>query len=173
VTGADEDAKARDALGDARKAPHRLDDEADREELRTRYYGLLQELRVVLPGVQLLSAFLLTVPFAQRFGELDSASRGLFGAALLLALSSVVAFVTPAALHRFGERTARAHRLAISIMATRIGLLLLAGALICSLTVVARFLYSDAVAYTLVGIFTASVLTAWLLVPFLTRHDPD
>ena len=173
MTGADEDANELDALGDARKSPHRLDDEADRDELRQRYYGLLQELRIVLPGVQLLSAFLLTVPFAQRFGDLDTASRGLFGAALLLALLSVVSFVTPAALHRFGERTARARRLAISIMATRIGLLLLAGVLICSLTVVARFLYSDAVAYTLVGIFTAAVVTAWLLLPFLTRHEPD
>jgi Family of unknown function (DUF6328) len=44
-----------------------LDDVADREELRQRYYGLLQELRVVLPGVQVLLAFLLTAPFAQRF----------------------------------------------------------------------------------------------------------
>ena len=38
----------------------RLDDEADRPELRRRYYGLLQELRVLLPGVQVLVAFLLT-----------------------------------------------------------------------------------------------------------------
>ncbi len=43
-----------------------LDDRADREELRERYYGLLQELRVILPGVQVLVAFLLTVPFASR-----------------------------------------------------------------------------------------------------------
>ena len=49
---------------------------ADREELRTRYQMLLQELRVVLPGVQVLMAFLQTAPFAQRFGDLDDLGRG-------------------------------------------------------------------------------------------------
>ena len=44
-----------------------LDDELDRDELRQRYYGLLQEVRVLLPGVQILVAFLLTIPFDCAF----------------------------------------------------------------------------------------------------------
>ncbi len=48
-----------------------LDDMADRDVLRNRYEVLLQELRASLPGVQILSAFLLTAPFSQRFDELD------------------------------------------------------------------------------------------------------
>jgi hypothetical protein len=55
--------------------PERLDSERNRGELRDRYYGLLQELRVVLPGVQVLVAFLLTAPFATRFGQVDDAGR--------------------------------------------------------------------------------------------------
>ncbi len=51
-----------------------LDDEQDRDELRRRYYGLLQELRVLLPGVQILVAFLLTAPFASGFAQLDEPS---------------------------------------------------------------------------------------------------
>ena len=50
----------------------RLDDVADREELRTRYYGLLQENRVLVPGVQVLVGFLIAVPFNGRFTEVDS-----------------------------------------------------------------------------------------------------
>ena len=48
-----------------------LDDDRDRDELRSRYGMLLQELRVLLPGVQLLVAFLLTAPFAQGFERVD------------------------------------------------------------------------------------------------------
>ena len=70
-----------------------LDDDADREELRQRYYGLLQELRVLLPGVQVLAAFLLTAPFAQRFGDLDRTSEIVYGVSLVSAVASVIAFL--------------------------------------------------------------------------------
>src|SRR6476469_6771134 len=69
-----------------------LDDEADRDELRERYYGLLQELRVLLPGVQILVAFLLTAPFANRFSKLDPMGRRLYGVALMTGLVAIVAF---------------------------------------------------------------------------------
>src|SRR3954463_11268900 len=92
-----------------------LDDVADRPELRDRYYGLLQELRVVLPGVQVLLAFLLTAPFAQRFKSLGATDRAVFGAALVCSMLSVISFVSPIAFHRFGPRTARALRLELSI----------------------------------------------------------
>ena len=78
---------------DSETPANQLDDERDREELRNCYYGLMQELRIVLPGVQVLVAFLLTVPFAQGFAEIDDFSRGLFGAALVAAILSVVAFI--------------------------------------------------------------------------------
>src|SRR3954449_7611573 len=79
-----------------------LDDEADRDELRERYYGLLQELRVLLPGVQVLVAFMLAVPFAQRFSDLDSVAIAVFASALVTSVLSVVSFMTPISLHRFG-----------------------------------------------------------------------
>src|SRR3954454_2965978 len=56
---------------DSEKSTEELDDVADRHELRDRYSMLLGEVRVSLPGVQLLSAFLLTAPFSNRFGDLD------------------------------------------------------------------------------------------------------
>ena len=93
---------------DSEKDVGELDDVTDREELRNRYNLLLQEIRVVLPGVQILLAFLLTVPFVQRFNELDTWGRGAYGVALTCSMLAVVCLLTPAVLHRLGQRTARA-----------------------------------------------------------------
>src|SRR3954467_5828143 len=88
-----------------------LDDDADRVELRQRYYGLLQELRVVLPGVQVLMAFLLTAPFASGFDQLDGRGRDAYLVALVTSLVSIVCLLAPTMFHRVGERRARAARL--------------------------------------------------------------
>ena len=61
---------------------------------------LLQELRVALPGVQVLFAFLLTVPFSQRFSELSKFQQWLyFGVMITVALATVM-LVAPTAGHR-------------------------------------------------------------------------
>jgi Family of unknown function (DUF6328) len=149
--------------------PEALHDERDRAELRDRYYGLIQELRIVLPGVQVLVAFLLTAPFASRFGDLDDFGRGLFGGALFFSMLSVAAFVSPTGMHRFGRRTARAARLQFSIVMTRIGLLCLAAGLTLALWLVSRFLFTTTVTVLLVGTTFAVFITLWVLVPLLSR----
>lgn len=146
-----------------------LDDLADREELRQRYYGLMQELRVILPGVQVLVGFLLTVPFAQRFGELDSTAKAFYGAALLSGILSVVAFVTPTAFHRMGDRRARAKRLYLAILLTRAGIALLAVTLLTSLFVVARFVFDTPVALALCAVSGVAMVALWFLTPLRSR----
>ena len=61
---------------------------------------LLQELRVTQTGVQILTAFLLTVPFQQRFTDLDSYQRGLYLALVVLAIVATGLIVAPVSLHR-------------------------------------------------------------------------
>ena len=61
---------------------------------------LLNELRVALPGVQLLFAFLLTVPFAQGFKHVTGVERALFYATLLSTAVSTVCLIAPSATHR-------------------------------------------------------------------------
>jgi hypothetical protein len=154
-----------------------LDDENDRAEIRDRYYGLLQELRVVVTGVQVLLAFLLTVPFAQGFARLDESQRAWFGGALVSATLSVIAFVTPTAMHRYGKRTARGDRLAFSIAATRVGLFFFALAMLLSFGVVVDYLYAGSTPVVLTVGVAAALLVAWLVVPLLTyltdRDRPD
>ena len=123
------------------RSAEQLDDELDRDELRQRYYGLLQELRVLLPGVQVLVAFLLTAPFAQRFTDLDSLGRTIFGVSLVSGLVAVVAFVTPTAFHRLGVRTSRSERLIWAIRMTRVGIGFMALSLVSALFVVCRLIY--------------------------------
>jgi hypothetical protein len=151
--------------------PEELDDHDDREELRGRYYGLVQELRVILPGSQVLVAFLLTAPFAQRFSELDVTGRNLYGVALLASTLSVVAFMTPAALHRVGDHKDRAARLRLSIRLTRVGLACLGVGLATSLFVVTRFVFSDSTAVALTGVTVVAMLALWLALPLATRLD--
>jgi hypothetical protein len=150
-----------------------LDDHEDREELRGRYYGLMQELRVILPGSQVLVAFLLTAPFAQRFSELDGTGKDLYGLALLSSMLSVVTFMAPAALHRVGDRTDRAARLRLSIALTRAGLACLGLGLASSLFVVTRFVFSDSTAVLLTGITVVAMLGLWLALPLASRFDND
>jgi hypothetical protein len=61
---------------------------------------LLQELRVALPGVQILFAFLLTVPFAARFDTLDDFQRGLYFGVLLSTAFATALLIAPTAHHR-------------------------------------------------------------------------
>ncbi|GAA2902065.1 DUF6328 family protein [Streptosporangium fragile] len=72
---------------------------------------LLQGLRVAVTGVQVLFAFLLTVPFAPGFTKVDTLGRWLFFIALLSAAMASVCFITPAAQHRLLFRTGLKERM--------------------------------------------------------------
>ena len=151
-----------------------LDDIADRKELRDRYYGLLQELRVVLPGVQVLLAFLLTVPFAARFEALDAWSRRAYEVALTSSMLSVAFLLAPTFLHRFGERTARRDRLLWSIRLMVVGLVLLGVSLLTAMWGVARFVFGGAAAWALVLPVGIVMFALWIVLPFtLRRRGPS
>lgn len=154
-----------DRLGDV--PAHALDERIDshREELRQRYYGLLQELRVLLPGVQVLVAFLLTAPFAARFGDLDHVERFAFGLSLWFGLVAVISFVTPTVFHRIGGRTLRAERLMWGIRSTRAGLLFLGLSLLSASLVVTRFVFDEVIGWIFVGSIAVTMLAAWVVIP--------
>jgi hypothetical protein len=85
-------------------------DELNSEQRRDRQMiELLNELRIALPGVQILFAFLLTVPFTQRFPKLTSFQRDTFYVTLLATVLSTACLIAPSAAHRLrfhqGDRT--------------------------------------------------------------------
>src|SRR5215217_6562440 len=65
---------------------------------------LLNELRVILPGVQVLFAFLLTVPFTQRFPQLDDLETAIFFMTLLCTAVATALLIAPSAHHRWAHR---------------------------------------------------------------------
>jgi MFS family permease len=160
-----------DADIDSEKEPSQLDDVDDRKELRGRYDMLLQEVRVVLPGVQVLSAFLLTAPFSQRFAELDTWGRRAFGVALASSMLSVILLLGPTLLHHLGERTARSARLSVSIVLLLLGIASLAVALMSALWGVSRFVFGTATAWAVTLPVVATVVLVWLVLPRLLRPN--
>ncbi len=142
-----------------------LDDERDRDELRGRYEMFLQELRVILPGVTVLLAFLLTVPFSQRFGELDRFDRRGFGIALISATLSVILLVSPSVFHRIADRTARKARLRWGLRMSAFGLVFLAFALVAAMWTVARLIYGSTVAWLVSGGVAAVLVRIWIVLP--------
>lgn len=146
-----------------------LDDDRDREELRSRYYGLLQELRVVLPGVQVLLAFLLTVPFSDRFRSLDDRGRDLFAVALVGAAVSVVCLLTPTVLHRVAPRRARRARLLWGIRMARAGTATLGASTVAVVLCVTRLVYGGLLAWLLTGVVAVAIGGLWILLPHRIR----
>jgi hypothetical protein len=147
-----------------------LDDVKDREELRNRYQTLLQELRVVLPGVQVLLAFLLTVPFSQRFSELDATGRDAYGFSMVTAALSVVCLLTPTVFHRIGGRQERKSRLKWGIRLTIVGLCFLAISLVSGIWCVSRLVFGSSTAWWLAGLVTGSIVLLWLTLPVAVGH---
>jgi len=108
---------------------------------------LLNELRVALPGVQVLFAFLLAVPFQRRFPELAHRDRAVFYAALLSTAVSTALLIAPSSYHRLRWRDRdKEHLLEASNRLTIAGLALMALAVTCVVFVVSDFLYGLAAA---------------------------
>ena len=172
-----EDAQDRDDEAARRRDDDRpasqLDDDLDRDELHDRYYGLLQELRVLLPGVQILVAFLFTVPFASGFDQLDEAGRDLYAVSLVSGLLAVVFFTTPTVFHRVGSRRSRSRRLQWGIRATRAGLVLLAVSLLSGLLLVARVVLDSRLTVVVTVIVGAALIAMWVIVPIFASNRRD
>jgi cobalamin synthase len=114
----------------------------DKDRTDRQMAELLQELRIALPGVQILFAFLLTVPFAQGFTRVTNFQRTLFFVTLLATAVSTICFIAPTATHRlrFHQRDRRyviesANRLMIT------GLVWLALAILGAVALITDYLF--------------------------------
>ncbi len=130
---------------------------------------LLQELRVVLPGVQVLFAFLLTVPFSARFDDTTDFQRGVYFVTLMSTAIATVLLMAPTAMHRLRfRRGVKADIVIESHRLTLAGLAFLGMAITCAVLLVADVLF-DAWAAAVVGIAILTLIAGvWLVLP-LTR----
>jgi Family of unknown function (DUF6328) len=115
---------------------------------------LLSELRVALPGVQVLFAFLLVVPFNQRFGAADRLARTTYFVTLLLTAAASIFLIAPSFHHRWNFRRQRKERVVLTGSALAlVGLVLLALAMTGVVLLVTEFLFGP-----LAGALTAAAV---------------
>lgn len=115
------------------------------ERINRELIELLNELRVALPGVQVLFAFLLAVPFSQRFSQASDFQRGLFFGTLLCTAISAALLIAPSAYHRLHFRQGNKEELLLSSNRFMIGgLTFLAAAMVGAIVLITNVLYGDA-----------------------------
>jgi peptidoglycan/LPS O-acetylase OafA/YrhL len=145
-------------------------DETVRERQDRQFTDLLQELRVVQTGVQVLFAFLLGVPFAQGFVHLDADQRALYFVALVLAGLAVVLLLAPTAWHRIlFEQGDKAHLIAVSQRLTLAGLACVGLAVIAVIALISSFLYPGVVAALATAVVAVLALVVWVVLPLHRR----
>jgi len=149
-------------------------DESEAERLTRNLNELLQELRVTQTGIQILTGFLLTLPFSQRFQDLDATQRGAFLAILTGSVITTGLVTSPVAFHRVlfrhGQRpwlveaANRAARAGLTFLAlTTSGVVWLVFDLVTNRTFAS-------VAGVLSLVFFASL---WAVVPLRAPHSED
>jgi hypothetical protein len=131
---------------------------------------LLQELRVILPGVQVLFAFLLTVAFTRRFTELSSYQIDVYFTALMSTALATVFFIAPTSQHRLlWRQQVRSQRLRLANVLVIVGSVFLGVAVGCVVFLVADFIYGGTTAAAATALVAGAFLVLWYLVPLAQR----
>lgn len=147
--------------------------ESEDERIKRNFAELLQEVRVAETGVQILFAFLLTLPFTQRFGTLADRDIAAYAVSAVGAAVATVMLVAPVSFHRLTFRQGRKRELVsfASVLAL-IGMIAFGVALVS-----ASFLIADVVLGLGAGVGFAVLIAGlqgvlWFVLPLAKRNDP-
>ncbi|WP_037901728.1 DUF6328 family protein [Streptomyces sp. NRRL S-350] len=136
-----------------------------------RLVELLQELRVLQTGVQIVFAFLLGVAFTPRFSGLTDAQQDIYVATLLLTVIAAAVLATPVALHRGLYRHPGKERIVtVSARIAQAGLLLLATALTGAVLLVLDVVLGAAVAVAITCVVALVFTALWFVLPWAVRR---
>jgi len=145
-------------------------EETKAERLDRNLGELLQELRVALPGIQVLFAFLLTVPFQQGFSKLNSAEKSLYAVTLLSTALAAAMFIAPTAYHRLTfHLQQKDHLLRYGNRLAIAGLGVLALAMTGAILLVISLVFSTVAAFACAGAALAVFSIFWLILPLRRR----
>jgi hypothetical protein len=147
-------------------------EESPKERVDRELIELLNGLRVILPGVQVLLAFLLTVPFSQGFSEATSTDRIVYFATVLLTVAAIGALTMPAAYHRIRFREGdKEQMLRISNVVAIVGLVLLTFAMASVVFLITNRLYGLGPAVPVALVVLALLGSAWFAVPLYRKVE--
>jgi uncharacterized protein DUF6328 len=146
-------------------------DETELERYDRNLTELMGELRVALPGVQVLFGFLLVAPFNARFGHTTEFERRLYFAALLLTLVASILLIAPTIMHRLEFRQGRKYDIVQSgNRLTIAGLVVLAAAMTCAIALVTHYMFGQTTAIVTTIAAALLFVSVWFALP-LTRRQ--
>jgi hypothetical protein len=147
------------------------EDRDEHERTERQMAELLQELRVALPGVQILFAFLLTVPFAQGFTRVTSFQRNLFFAVLLCTAISTICLIAPTATHRLRfHKSDRRYVIESANLLMIVGLVFLALAIVGAVMLITDYMFGLGGQWYWPALVALVLATLWFARPLL-RSD--
>jgi hypothetical protein len=148
--------------------------ESEKQRWDRNFADLLQELRVAQTGVQILFAFLLTLPFSSGFPHTTAFQKDVYVVALMSAAFATAMIISPVAFHRALFRQGRkpelvryAHRMATG------GLAFMLISMVSSVLLITDYLLNVVAAVVLTAIAGAWFLTFWAFVPWFRRNWID
>ena len=147
--------------------------ESHDERLNRELIELLNELRVALPGVQVLFAFLLTIPFTGTFKDLSTIQQDVYFGTFCSTIAATVFLMTPTAYHRLRwRRRDKEQMLRTANRLTIAGLVALALAIAGSAYLIADVIFGAAAALVTVALTLGLLGGLWFALP-LTRQATD
>ncbi|MGW0023310.1 DUF6328 family protein [Rhodococcus sp. NPDC003383] len=152
--------------------------ESEAQQLDRNWSSLLQELRVVQTGVQLLTGFLLTLPFQNAFNALSRNEKGIYLITVLASIAATILLVAPVSMHRLLFRRRQLDRLVLTAHRFALAGLLLLGVSLTGVAMLVVGLVINSTAATVAGVCTAALFIAiWILYPWRfrrrARRHPD
>jgi len=150
--------------------PYRRD-ETEGERLDRNFNEQLQEVRIATAGVQILFAFLLTIPFQQRFTTLTTLQRNVYIFTLIAAAISVFVFMAPIAMHRTLFREGfKDYIVEHTDRLIAIGLITLAIGIVGGVVLVLDVLASHTTSLLVGGLLGLLAIGLWVVLPMRQRH---
>jgi hypothetical protein len=161
-----------DPQADPRHPGEELDpDESPKQRLDRELIELLNEVRVALPGAQVLFAFLLVLPFQGRFTELTGLQKDLYAGALMTSAAAIALLIAPSSYHRINFRRPMKEgmiRWANSLLI--VGMALAAVGVTLAVALVIDVALGDLPALILAGGTAVWFAWFWFVVPLLRRR---
>jgi cation transport ATPase len=147
--------------------------ERTKEELDQEWGELVEEHRLAMPGVQVLFAFLLILPFQNRFDDLGTNQEYVYFSALICATIAIILLIAPTAAHRIRWR--QSDKEALMVMATRSAIaatVFIALAMTASVFLITDVLFGEPTTVIVCSFVAALFVLFWYAIP-LYRHFRD
>lgn len=146
-------------------------DEAKAHQLDRNWAELVQELRVIGTGVQILFAFLLSIAFQARFSQTTDFQKDIYLATLVLSALAAAIFIAPVALHRFLFRFGVKDEIVdITNLLAVLGLAVLSIDMVAAVLLITDWVGGSGAAWACTSVVAAIFIAAWFALPLWLRQ---